>query len=60
MYLVLRGFAARKNPLSALLLDVDLTHAFLLANDLDLIAQFVREPNARWNSFDQDKRRRRV
>ena len=30
--------AARKNPLSALLLDVDLTHPFLLPNDLDLMA----------------------
>jgi hypothetical protein len=30
--------AARKNPLSASLLDVDLTHPFLLPNDLDLIA----------------------
>jgi hypothetical protein len=27
-----------KKPLSALLLDVDLTHPFLLPNDLDLIA----------------------
>jgi hypothetical protein len=51
---------ARKNPLSALLLDVYLTHPFLLPNDLDLMAQFVRESNARRNSFNQNKWRRRV
>jgi len=30
--------AARKNALKPLLLDVDLTHPFLLPNDLDLVA----------------------
>jgi hypothetical protein len=37
--IVLRAFVRRaRKPLSASLLDVDLTHSFLLPNDLDLIA----------------------
>ena len=47
----------RDNAPNASLFDVDLTHPFLLANDLDLIADFVCEPNAGRHSFDQNKRR---
>jgi len=45
----------RKNAPSASLFDVDLTHPFLLANDLDLIAYFVCETNAGGHSFDENK-----
>jgi hypothetical protein len=45
----------RENAPSASLLDVDLTHPFLLANDFDLIAYFIRESNAGRHSFDENK-----
>ena len=42
------------------LLDIDLTHPFLLADSLDLIPSFVRESNARRHSINENKRGRRV
>src|SRR5437762_12475234 len=44
----------------ATLFDVDLANTFLLANDLDLIADLVPESHLMRNCFDNDQRRRAV
>jgi len=52
--------SGRKNAFNASLFDVDLAHTLLLANDLDLIAYFIRESNTGRHSFDEHKWGRRV
>ena len=43
-----------------MLLDIDLADAFLLTNDLDLVANFVAEPGSARDGLDKNERRRCV
>jgi hypothetical protein len=56
------GGNCSKFPMAAMIrfLAVDLTYAFLLANDFDLVANFVSQVDGSWHGLDQNERRRGV